>query len=907
MSTAVFAEWRFAGTWHRYQQLALDAFERDRTSGGRQTLIVAPPGAGKTLIGLEIIRRLDAPALVLCPTQTIQRQWLEKQEFFGGRRETIRVLTYQALCQADAGDLLRGIAEQRWAQERAQAIGKEPSEVAQESRAWTGAAAKRRDQELARLVARLKRQAASGGLSGVSANELLSVGAMRRLDELQSAGVATVVLDECHHLASLWGALLAAVLRELKPKHVVGLTATNPSELSAEQTALYRNLFAEVDFTIPTPAVVREGHLAPYQELVQLCEPLASERDWLRARHERFNELLLDLDDEPAEFGLSVWLLARLRERRGTDGSQMSWAQLAHRQPRFADAGLRWLHQVGEKTPAGAPKGEAERAPLGIGDWVTLLSDYTLGCLHPSSEPAAADRLTQLQAALGDLGYTVTRQGIRHTGTEVDMVLLNSAAKPLAACDILATELDSRATDVRAVVLCDSQHGPHQSSDSPLTLSGGGRGLLGAVGADDRLTILRPALITSDTFAVLDDEVAWWTERLSKLADGDGVSLPADAFSANRENGVAVLTHANTEFSSRRWTDWATRLLVAGEIHLLVGTRGLLGEGWDCPQVNVLVDMTDVAADVSVRQMRGRSLRLDPDQPAKLACNWDVVCVAPELGRGRADYDRFVRRHLHIHAPCEDGTIESGPSHVHPSLSPYGPPAADVFADINDEQRRRAADLGGARERWRIGEPYRAVELDVLVVRRSASEHRTDEQVAMQLAPPHRRPWERHTLLTWGSRRRSVLFPVELPLDWAAGAVCDAYQALDELSEAVRNSLNLAPRPDGWLRVTLPAADSDQTAKVMSALADLLEEAPTPRYLISRQACDRATRTARVRTVWYPLPADLARRRDRADAFHAAWTRWCGPSQLVYLHSAPETPRELATTSWETSARRVWC
>jgi superfamily II DNA or RNA helicase len=919
-SPAGFGAWRFAGTWHRYQQLALDAFERDRANGRSQTLIVAPPGAGKTLIGLEVIRRLDAPALVLCPTQTIQRQWQDKQALFGPPSDQVTVLTYQALCQADdPDDLLRGVAERQWAEERARATGAEPAAVLGEAQSWSGPAAARREQELARIVAHLKREAAGGGLEELSPDELLSPGAQRRVDELRSAGVSTIVLDECHHLASLWGALLAVILRQLAPRHILGLTATNPSELSAEQAALYRQLLAEVDFTIPTPAVVREGHLAPYQELVQLCEPLASERDWLAARHERFERLLLDVDAPPAELGLSVWLLARLRERRSRDGAQMSWAEEARRQPRFADAGLRWLNQVGERPPDGAPRGELQRAPLDIEDWVALLSDYALGCLHPSSDPAAAERLAQLQTALGDLGYTVTRQGIRHTGTEVDQVLLNSAAKPLAACDILATELDSRGDDLRAVVLCDSQHGPHQSADSPLALSGGGRGLLAAVGADERVAILRPALITSDTFAVLSDEAAWWIARLSELAASDRVSLPAGGFTAAAENGVAVLTHPSSEFSSRRWTEWVTRVLADGESRLLVGTRGLLAEGWDCPQVNVLVDMTDVAADVSVRQMRGRSLRLDPERPAKLAGNWDVVCVAPELGRGRADYDRFVRRHLHIHAPCEDGTIESGPSHVHPTLSPYGPPDADRFIAINREQRRRAADLSGARERWRIGEPYRAVELDVLVVRRAGHRGAGDGSdgpagpavAALAPAPPHRRAWELGprgaAVMTFGLRRRATLFPVELPLDWAAGAVCDAYATLGELSEAARASLTLAPRPDGWLRVSLTAAGEDETARVMSALADVLEEAPAPRYLVSRLACARAGRTAAMRVVWYPVPSDLARRRDRADAFHGAWIDWCGPAELVYLHSAPEEPRELATSAWETSARRVWC
>ena len=45
---------RFAGAWRHYQELALDAFEADRAAGRRHTHIVAPPGSGKTVMGLEI-------------------------------------------------------------------------------------------------------------------------------------------------------------------------------------------------------------------------------------------------------------------------------------------------------------------------------------------------------------------------------------------------------------------------------------------------------------------------------------------------------------------------------------------------------------------------------------------------------------------------------------------------------------------------------------------------------------------------------------------------------------------------------------------------------------------------------------------------------------------------------------
>src|SRR4051794_24793 len=121
--------------------------------------------------------------------------------------------------------------------------------------------------------------------------------------------------------------------------------------------------------------------------------------------------------------------------------------------------------------------------------------------------------------------------------------------------------------------------------------------------------------------------------------------------------------------------------------------------------------------------MLGRSLRLDPKDPEKVASNWDVVCLAPDLARGTADYERFVRKHLNLFAPAEDGEVEAGPSHVHPELGPFAPPAVERFGALNRAQLERASDRDGARERWRVGTPYRGVELPSLLVRRTARGH----------------------------------------------------------------------------------------------------------------------------------------------------------------------------------------
>ena len=876
------AGWRFAGRWRHYQELCLEAFEADRAAGETQTLLVAPPGSGKTLIGLEIVRRLGVPAVVLCPTQTIQRQWRDRQAMFGAVSEDVHLLTYQSLCRADDPEgMLRAAAERHWLTERALATGQTAEEVEAEVASWSGPGAERRDREVRALVARLKRAAADGHVPELSAEELLSERARERLAALRTAGASVVVLDECHHLVSLWGALLRPVLSELGPRHVIGLTATSPQDLSQNEAALYRELLDREDFFIPTPAVVREGHLAPYQELVQLCTPLRSEREWLDERHARFQQTLADMDA-----GLSAWLLARLRERRTAAGAQLSWGELQRRRPRLAEAGLRWLHHVGEPPPDGAPRGERFRAELTIDDWVVLLEDYALRSLQAGGDE---ERLAALRVALRDLGFVLTRHGIRRGGGEVDRVLLSSAAKPIAMCDALAAELEARGDWLRAVVFCDAEAPPRMPEGSPLALTGGGRGLLAAAGEDERLSGLRPALVTGRSFVVLAGDAAWWIERVdAELGRGAEVRAGGD------------LSHPSPDWTSRWWTAFATQLLSAGDTRLLVGTRGLLGEGWDCPELNVLVDMTAVAADISVRQMRGRSLRLDPDDPAKLANNWDVVCVAPDLGRGHADYLRFVRRHTHLHAPCEDGTIETGPSHVHPELSPYGPPPEARFTAINLEQRDRAQDLDAARDRWQVGVPYRGVDLDALVVRDPPRREAGAGVSLRDVSVPAR--WWPLPLL---ARRR--LFPVELPLEWAAGAVCDAYVGLGELDPAAARSLRFTVRPEGWVRVSVPDADPDTSTLVCVALDELVGGGALPRYVVSRRVHAGGVHLA---TVWHAVPADLARRRERADAFHAAWRRWCGKSELVYAHSGPRGTElaalAAATGGLETQRRRIW-
>src|SRR5476651_1791619 len=66
----------------KYQEDILHLLDRKLESGERRFHVVAPPGAGKTIIGLQIVSRFKCPSLILSRNTTIQSQWGQKLELF---------------------------------------------------------------------------------------------------------------------------------------------------------------------------------------------------------------------------------------------------------------------------------------------------------------------------------------------------------------------------------------------------------------------------------------------------------------------------------------------------------------------------------------------------------------------------------------------------------------------------------------------------------------------------------------------------------------------------------------------------------------------------------------------------------------------------------------------------------
>lgn len=234
-------EMQFTGVWRDYQARVLDEMESHFED--RRLHVVAAPGAGKTVLGLEIIRRIGRPALIFSPTVAIREQWLQRlyplfldepplqstiSRDIADPRE-LTFTTYQAL------DSLRR----------------------------------------------------SEGL-----NEVITL--------LESRGPLTLVLDEAHHLRREWWRCLERLATSLSDLHIVALTATPPYDASYTEWKRYEALCGSIDLEIGIPELVRNGDLCPHQDHVILSEPTADALLLLDRRRVAIAELDQDLRrDEP--------------------------------------------------------------------------------------------------------------------------------------------------------------------------------------------------------------------------------------------------------------------------------------------------------------------------------------------------------------------------------------------------------------------------------------------------------------------------------------------------------------------------------------------------------------------------------------------------------------------------------
>lgn len=656
---SVYANLKFQYPFRKYQTMVLDMVA-DHVSHDRKHHIVAPPGAGKTIVGLELIRRFTRPAVVFAPTTTIQRQWQDKMGLFtpdavwldehtslqASELKTVNFLTYQVLATPGENlEFVERIALDKWEDDLLVSGQVESEEAAQARIAHLQTAnPKAYRSEVSKRYRRIKRDILAKGEAGglpIDGRQFLHPNARDLIDRIVALGTGVLVLDECHHLLDYWAFILRELIRELPDVQIVGLTATLPDTSNERDYENYTSLLGEVDFEVPTPAVIKEGNLAPFRDLVYFCQPSRRERHYLHKIQDHFEVAIQEVTETDM---FQRWVVETIVGRGG-----VSFEDFFNKEVVLCMAGVKYLLGQDYDLPDDVVVVNEMLDPLLADDWLALLETFALKVLKVSEGVAEQQLYRRLRDVLLNFGVTITERGIRHQRSPGDLVLALSEAKDVATVKILRAEQAAMGAGLRAVVMTDFERMSAKSRRLKEVLdpdAGSAVRVFRQIATDRETQGLGAVLVTGKTVLAMATRQVALDEGIGAWVAANGVSMKW-GWEGTEDGRIVQLVGSGRDWASRTYVAMMTWLFEQGVTQCLVGTRGIFGEGWDAVTLNTLVDLTAVTTSTGVRQIRGRTIRLNPAWQRKVAHNWDVVCYSPRFDRGDADLRRFQAKHAH--------------------------------------------------------------------------------------------------------------------------------------------------------------------------------------------------------------------------------------------------------------------
>ena len=450
-------------------------------AGRDQTLLVAPPGSGKTVVGLEIVRRLgDAGARAVPDADDPAPVGASSRRCSARPSDDVHLLTYQSLCQADDPDgMLRdgGRAALGGTSARPRR-GRRSTRSRPRSPAWTGAAAERREREVARARrAAEEARRAAGKLPDLPADELLSANARARLRGAArtpacASSCSTSAITSCRCGARCCGRCSTSC----EPRHVLGLTATNPQRPDRRArprcTASCSTRSTSSSRRPPSCARVTSRRTRSSSSSASRCRPSATGSP---SATRGFEQALTSCDAAgDRTSGCRSWLLARLRERRSAVGRRSCRGRSSRAASRgWPTPGCAGCTRAASRRRRTRRAASASRAPLDdrrLGRAARRLRAALPARRTPSDE--AARRLDALQVALGDLGFALTRAG--HPPRPAARSTACCCARPpsRSRCATCSPPSTTRAATACARSCCATPSARRGSrTDSPLTLT----------------------------------------------------------------------------------------------------------------------------------------------------------------------------------------------------------------------------------------------------------------------------------------------------------------------------------------------------------------------------------------------------------------------------------------------------
>ena len=572
----VFQELSFNGQWRRYQQRVLDSCKTYMADG--HIHLVAAPGSGKTTLGIEFIKQFGQPTLVLAPTVTIRQQWVDRitTAFLANpshaeqlisqdlkNPKLITIATYQAL--HSAMNQLKGESRAEDTDDQAEI--------------------EHFDYQGFDVVATFKEHA-----------------------------LGTLCLDECHHLRNEWWKSLETFRNSFTNIHMISLTATPPYDDDPALWKRYITMCGQIDEEITVPELVKENSLCPHQDYVYFSFPTREEKKQLKAIDIQKEKVLHDISSDNL-------FIEKIQDCAALTG-QISIDELLE-EPKFLSATLIFLHSKGCSYPKNFQQLLAVKKlpPLNL-EWFEILLQGALFTV-PHWYDFTKDEVKQIKHQLRSAGLIERKQVKLCRNKERDLLLTQSLGKLKAVQEIFSSEYQSLGANLRQLILTDyirKDFEPRLGDENAKLTQLGTLSFFESIRRETVKQQIPVALAVLTGSLVIIPTAA--RHRLEDLLDADRLKfLPVGCLNPNDYLKVYLFGDQHDLVGA------VTQLFQEGFIQVVIGTKSLLGEGWDAPCINSLVLASFVGSFMLSNQMRGRAIRVMPRNPDKTSNIWHLISV----------------------------------------------------------------------------------------------------------------------------------------------------------------------------------------------------------------------------------------------------------------------------------------
>ncbi|NLX64203.1 MAG: DEAD/DEAH box helicase family protein [Clostridiaceae bacterium] len=551
--------------------------------------IVAAPGSGKTILGLELICRLGEPALVLSPTLSIRDQWKQRfaESFIGEHNlddyvstslkdiKFITSITYQTLYSAFNRLKNRNTSSKSNNEEDMPADSNYDETDQDSTDSWD------------------------------NINENEDYENFDILNEIKKAGIKTICLDEAHHLRAEWQRALETFLKKLgKGYKIIALTATPPYDSSKAEWDKYVSVCGEIDDEIFVPELVKAKNLCYHQDYIYFNYPGEDELNAIYEFDSKIDAFVADLASEG--------LLYRLANENLVFKDPDKYLDICFDDEEDFIGFLNLLNYSNEYIPP-------DIRSLFLNQRNNIVVDAGFQFIFDHKELFPSDLYDAIVSRLHD-AKLIEKNKVRNIyDKKINKLMIQSIGKLESIRQICISEFNNMGHELRMLILGDYIRKNYLSDI-------GTNNAFTQIGIVPIFETVRRSLGTRAKIGVLTGSLVILPEatlnEISSIAEKNRVSFNCRPL----VDGYVVIENIN---KSNVMVKIITGAFQMGLIEILIGTKSLLGEGWDSPNINSLILASFVGSYVLSNQMRGRAIRTDPTNEDKTANIWHLVTVEP--------------------------------------------------------------------------------------------------------------------------------------------------------------------------------------------------------------------------------------------------------------------------------------